>query len=118
VKSAAKARLKTTVSGREVAGSRALADSEAQFRRTFDNAPIGIVHRAPDGRYLRVNKVACRILGYSADELTAKSAHSISHPDDLAASAARFQRMLDGKIDRYDAEKRLLHKDGSTAGLG
>ena len=51
---------------------------------------------------------------HSADELTTKSAHSIGHPDDLAASAARLQLMLDDKIDRYDAEKRLLHKDGST----
>jgi PAS domain S-box-containing protein len=49
---------------------RALADSEARFRVTFENAPVGIVHVAPNGRWLRVNEAMCRILGYSADELT------------------------------------------------
>jgi PAS fold len=31
----------------------------------------------------------CRILGYSADELTTKSFQDITHPDDPAASVAR-----------------------------
>src|SRR6266436_6603464 len=92
----------------------ALADSEARFRVTFENAPVGITNVAPDGRFLRVNEAACRLIGYSADELTTKSFQDITHPDDLAASVARIEEMHLGKIDHYDAtDKRYLHKDGT-----
>src|SRR5258708_76235 len=93
---------------------RALADSEARFRVTFENAPVGIVNTAPDGRFLRVNEAACRLVGYSADELTTKSLQDITHPDDLAASVARLEQVRQGKIDHCDAtDKRFLHKDGT-----
>jgi PAS domain S-box-containing protein len=98
----------------QVAATCALTDSETQFRVTFENAPIGLAHIALDGRFLRVNEVLCHMLGYSADELTTTSYRDITHPDDLTASVASFEMMRDGKIDRYDAEKRYLHKDGST----
>src|SRR5258708_4345093 len=92
----------------------ALADSEARFRVTFENAPVGITNVAPDGRFLRVNEAACRLIGYSADELTTKSFQDITHPDDLAASVARIEQVRQGKIDHYDAtDKRYLHKDGT-----
>jgi PAS domain S-box-containing protein len=92
---------------------RALADSEARFRVTFENAPVGIAHVARDGRWLRVNRALCFILGYPAAELTRKSFQDITHPDDLAASVARVQQMRDRKTDRYDADKRYLRKDGT-----
>jgi PAS domain S-box-containing protein len=97
----------------QVEARRALADSEARFRVTFENAPIGIGHVAPDGRWLRVNKAMCRFLGYAADELTTKSFQDTTHPNDLAASVARIEQMCDGKVDRYDADKRYLRKDGA-----
>ena len=92
---------------------RALADSETRFRVTFENAPVGIVNAAPDGRFLRVNEAMCGMLGYTADELVTKSFHDITHPDDLAASVAGVELMRDGKIDRYHADKRYLRKDGA-----
>jgi PAS domain S-box-containing protein len=102
------------ISDQAAAIRRALIDSE-QFWETFEKARIGIAHLAHDGRFLRINEGACRMLGYSADELTAKSYRDITHPDDLAASVARFELLRDGKIDRCDAENRYLRKDGSTA---
>jgi PAS domain S-box-containing protein len=93
---------------------RALADSEARFRVTFENAPVGMAHVGPDGRWLRVNEALCRILGYPPDELTAKTFQDVTYPDDIAASIARVDRVRDGKIDRYDADKRYLRKDGTV----
>ena len=92
---------------------RALADSEARFQVTFENAPVGMAHVAPDGRWLRVNEALCRILGYAPDELTSKSFQDVTYSDDIAASVARVDQMRDGKIDRYDADKRYLRKDGT-----
>jgi PAS domain S-box-containing protein len=92
---------------------RALVDSEARFQVTFENAPVGMAHVAPDGRWLRVNEALCRILGYPPDELTAKSFQDVTYLDDIAASVARVDQVRDGKIDRYDADKRYLRKDGT-----
>jgi two-component system, chemotaxis family, CheB/CheR fusion protein len=70
----------------QVAARHALAESETRFRVTFENAPVGIGHVAPDGRWLRVNEAMCRFLGYPADELMTKSFQDTTHPDDLAAT--------------------------------
>jgi PAS domain S-box-containing protein len=96
-----------------VEARRALADSEARFRATFENAAVGIAHVAPDLTWLRANEALCRILGYRADELVTKSLQDISHPDDLAACLAQIERMRDGAIDSYQTDKRYLRKDGS-----
>jgi PAS domain S-box-containing protein len=90
-----------------------LADTEARFRATFENAAVGIAHVAPDGRWLRVNESLCRILGYPADELLARSFQDVTHPDDLAADLAQVELMHNGKIGSYDVEKRYLRKDGT-----
>src|SRR5262249_47920752 len=57
----------------KVQARRALADSEARFRATFENAAVGIAHLAPDLRWLRANEALCRILGYTVDDLVTKS---------------------------------------------
>ncbi len=97
----------------EVEARRALAEGEARFRATFENAVVGIAHLAPDLRWLRVNEALCRILGYPAEELVTKSLRDITFPDDLAADLAQLERMLDGTIESYDMDKRYLRKDGS-----
>jgi PAS domain S-box-containing protein len=91
----------------------ALADSEARFRATFENAAVGITHVAPDGSFLRFNKALSRLLGWPADELITKSVQEITHPDDRAAELAQFKQLEDGRVDSYSMEKRDLRKDGT-----
>jgi PAS domain S-box-containing protein len=98
----------------EPGDSHASAGHEAHFQATFENAPVGIAHVTADGNWVRVNQALCRFLGYSAGELTMMSFRDVTHPDDLAASLARFDRLRDGKIDRHDTEKRYLRNDGTT----
>jgi PAS domain S-box-containing protein len=90
----------------------ALRESEERFRGAFDYAAIGMAMTSPDGRWIRVNRAFCDIIGYSEDELIGDTFRPITHPDDLARDLERRQRMLDGQIDRCRVEKRLLHKDG------
>ncbi len=92
----------------------ASAGSEVHFQATFENAPVGIAHVAADGSWVRINQALCHFLGYSAGELKTMSFRDVTHPDDLAASLARFHQLRDGKIDRHDTEKRYLRKDGTT----
>ena len=60
-----------------------LAASEARYRRTFEQARIGIAHLAPDGRWLLVNERLCEILGYDATELLEKTFAEVSLLQDL-----------------------------------
>src|SRR6202045_19218 len=89
-----------------------LRESEERFRGAFEFAAIGMALVAPDGRWLRVNRSMCRIVGYTADELLATNFQAITHPDDLETDIGYLGQMLDGSLSNYHMEKRYFHKEG------
>ncbi|HEX3691076.1 MAG TPA: PAS domain S-box protein [Solirubrobacteraceae bacterium] len=91
-----------------------LEQSEARFRETFDEAPIGVALVGPNGRWLEVNRALCEIVGYSEAELLERTFQDISHPDDLEADLAKLGQVLTGEIQTYQMEKRYFHKDGHS----
>jgi diguanylate cyclase (GGDEF)-like protein/PAS domain S-box-containing protein len=90
----------------------ALKESEQRFRRSFDDAAVGMALVAPDGRFLRVNRSLCEILGFSEGELLGKTFQEITHPDDLEVDLEHLRRLMAREIRTYQTEKRYLHKDG------
>jgi PAS domain S-box-containing protein len=90
-----------------------LEESKERFRATFEQAAVGIAHVGPDGRWLRVNRKLCEIVGYCPDELLALTFQDITHPDDLEADLAQVRRLLAGEIETYSMEKRYFRKDRS-----
>lgn len=93
----------------------ALQRSEAHNRAVFEYTGIGISEIDPaTGRMTRVNGRFCRLLGYTADELTRKTVRDITHPDDHPASTEAFRRVQSEEIPEADLEKRCVRKDGST----
>jgi len=90
---------------------RTLQESEERFRLTFDGAPIGMALVALDGRFIRVNRALCEIVGYSSGELTGRSFYAITHPDDLDADRAAAGQLVRGEIPRYHRDKRYVTKD-------
>lgn len=91
----------------------ALRQSEERFRGTFENAAVGIGHVDAGGRWVRVNQRLCDILGYSRDELLAKTFQEITHFDDLSGSLEPFARLWRGELPSYSLEKRYVRRDGS-----
>ncbi|MDB5313247.1 MAG: barA 3, partial [Gemmataceae bacterium] len=89
-----------------------LWQTEERFRRAFDDAATGMALVAPDGRFLRVNRCLCELVGYPEAGLLARSYQEITHPDDLAADTARAREILAGQARTYQLEKRYLHRDG------
>src|SRR5215204_694247 len=90
----------------------ALRESEQRFRGSFERAATGMALVGTDGRFLRVNKSLCEILGYTERELLGKTFQEITHPDDLEVALEHLRRLLVRVVRTYQTEKRYLHKDG------
>lgn len=90
-----------------------LRASEQKFRGIFDNANSGVALVSLDGGWLEVNDRLCELLGYSRDQLTAKTFQDITHPDDLQGDLDLVTRLIAGDIDSYKFDKRYLRGDGS-----
>ena len=91
-----------------------LRRSEKRFRSSMEYAAIGMALVAPDGRWLRVNRALCKIVGYCEAELLATDFQSITHPDDLEEDLKNVRKILAGEIDAYEMEKRYIHKEGHS----
>jgi len=94
------------------ASSAELRANEERFRSTFEQAAVGIAHVAPNGDFLRINDRFCEIVGYTRDEMLARTFQDITHPDDLDADFEYAQQLLRGEADVYSISKRYFRKDG------
>ncbi len=91
-----------------------LQASEARFRSSFDQSPVGMVIADLDFRFKQVNPAYCRITGYTATELSSMAVTDIVHPDDLPKGLEEMGRFLTGEIDSVRVEERNIRKDGSV----
>jgi PAS domain S-box-containing protein len=96
----------------QIEARRALADSEARFRATFENAAVGVALVGTDGSILRANNSFARMLDYAVEELTTKTFRDLTYPDDLEANLSLLNRTLVGEAESYCIEKRYVRKDG------
>ena len=88
----------------------ALRANERHFRAYFERSMLGMAASRPDRSWLEVNQAFCDMLGYTADELTAKTWEELTHPDDLESNSVLFQQLVDGSIDEFVIEKRFARK--------
>jgi PAS domain S-box-containing protein len=92
----------------------ALGESEARFRATFEQAPVGMALIGFDGRFLRLNDRLCEIVGYDRADLEVLSLAELTHPEDREADLGRSEALCAGEIAHHTAEQRYLRKDGSV----
>jgi PAS domain S-box-containing protein len=101
----------TDITDRKRVGE-ALRDSEERFAGAFEHAPIGVALTSPDGRWLKVNRALCELVGYSEAELLARTFQDITYPEDLETDLENVRRLIAGKIRSYQMEKRYVHARG------
>jgi PAS domain S-box-containing protein len=87
-------------------------ESEELFRSAFAHATTGMALVGLDGRFLRVNRALCEMLGYSEQELLELDFRSITHLDDVSSNVSIFHQVLVGELNAYQIEKRYIHKNG------
>src|SRR5437879_10874089 len=102
------------MAGNERADADAAIASGAAFDALYEHAPVGIALFSIGGRFLRANAALCRLLGYSEEELLQKTHLDVVHLDDLEATAVARAQVISGKAKARLAERRYVHKDGST----
>ena len=90
----------------------ALRESEAKFRNVFQDAGVGMVIVSPEGYFLAANATFCDYLGYTEEELLAKSVESVTYHEDWPALSNKLREALEGDSTIRRLEKRCLHKSG------
>src|SRR5262245_15713157 len=86
--------------------------NDERFAKAFAYAPIAMSLVGIDGTIATVNRAMCDMFGYTEAEMAGMRVWQITHPDDMAATVAQLQRLLEGEIDTWFLEKRFFHRDG------
>lgn len=90
------------------------ADALETYRLFHDLPFIGMAIASPHSeRWTQVNQTLCDMLGYTQQEMMQLTWRDVSHPEDLGADVALFQKSMTGELDSYTLDKRYLRKDGS-----
>jgi len=91
-----------------------LQSSDQRFQEVFEHAPVGIYVAGPDERFVQVNEAYCRMLGYSEDELLAKSWMDLCVPEERATAQLNKERMWKDGCSRTETDRRYIHRNGTT----
>ncbi|RJP30599.1 MAG: PAS domain S-box protein [Actinobacteria bacterium] len=93
----------------------ALRDSERRYRLLHDYAGEAILTYDREMKTINVNRRACEILGYGADELLGSTIFELGliHPNDVERARRAAGRLLSG-LEVGRGEIRFLKKDGSV----
>ncbi|MFW9803637.1 MAG: PAS domain S-box protein [Candidatus Thorarchaeota archaeon] len=97
-----------------IVAEEAIQESETRFKALFQFAGIGMAHVSMDGSVLAANRALKEFLGYNLDELAKMTTDEFTHPEDVEKDNAALQKMLNSEEERYQIEKRYMHKDGSV----
>jgi PAS domain S-box-containing protein len=89
------------------AGQRLLA-------RAAQSMPEPMLTLGHDGRVTSANRAACELLGWEADELVARSLHSIAHCKDVGHTEEECPLAAIGRSPGGAAEDLFVRRDGSS----
>ena len=94
------------------AARRQQAKADERYRRSMDNAAIGMCLIDPDGRFVEVNDALCQLFGYDAEALKHTTWQEVTAADDLQSDLKNVNDILEGRIDSYRMTKQYIHADG------
>ena len=89
----------------------ALLSSEIKYRSFFENSMDAFLLTSPDGKIYSANPVACRMFGYSEEELINIGRSGVTDKTDSRLSDLLSERAINGKTQ---GEITLIRKDGTS----
>ena len=109
------ARVRARLRIQRVAAEQALRESEELYRALVDQSADGILVSDQTGRYVEANPAICRMLGYSRDEVLARSTPSLSADDDPLTPEDMDVRLAETAAGAgLLVERRYRRKDGTS----
>ena len=84
------------------------------FRRSFEDAPIGMALIGLDERIVEANAALCRMLGYSREQLLELTVTQITDPRDRALEVQPKRDMGEGRAMSFVVEKRYRRAGGGV----
>ena len=88
--------------------------AQERFRRAFEDAPVGMAISEPTGRSLQVNDAMCELLGYSREDLLQSTPQRSSTLRTWRNGPSCSRQLLDGEIEGYEREDRMLCANGDS----
>lgn len=92
--------------------SEALRESEERFRSAFHHAPIGIALLSASGKWLKINRALCNILGYAENEFFESDLDLVLFPEDRGSTVVKIREVVCGNVTSWQEEQRYRHKTG------
>ncbi|WP_297088438.1 PAS domain S-box protein [uncultured Draconibacterium sp.] len=89
------------ISERKIAENK-IKQSQAKFKSYVNNAPDGIFIANEKGKYLEVNPAACRITGYSNEELLKLSIPELLQKEELEKGARHFKEVQEKGVSNEE----------------
>ncbi len=94
---------------------KALRENETRLKVIFDQAAVGVAQvETKTGKFIRINKKYCEIVGYTAQEMTQLTFMELSYPDDLKQTQENMNLLISGDISEFSTEIQYLKKDGAN----
>jgi PAS domain S-box-containing protein len=91
-----------------------LREQDRRLAATYEHAGSGIVEVDAEGKLLRVNARLCELTGRTAEELIGRSIFDETVSADVDEDREQFLRQVNGEIERYTIEKRIVRKQGGS----
>jgi PAS domain S-box-containing protein len=88
-----------------------LIESEEKYRTLIDQASDGIFIADATGKFIIINDSACKMSGYTAEELKNLTIYNLIHPESLQNDPFRFDEMYRSQGAR--SERKMVRKDNS-----
>lgn len=88
-------------------------ETSGQFKNAFEFSPNGMAMISLDGKWLKVNRILSKLLGYSQKEFLELDFNEITHPEDIEIDSEYLKELFHNKKKSYKIEKRYIHKNGN-----
>ena len=92
---------------------RKLREQRKAYDELFEHSAVGICSVSLGGRFLRVNRHFCDLLGYRREDMLELCFQDITYADDLAGDEEQVNLLLQGQGHSYSLDKRYRCADGT-----
>lgn len=88
-------------------------ETSAQFKNAFEYSPNGMAMISLHGKWLKVNRILSKLLGYSQEQFLEHNFNGFTVPEDVTTDVELINDLVSNKIKSYKIEKRYIHKNGN-----